>query len=58
MFIIWKKFRLRAGLKVLASKWSLLDLVWKGNDIADFTFRAVNLVSFLNTKIIVLKGGL
>lgn len=30
---------------------------WKGKDISNFNFRAVNLVSYLNTKIICYEGG-
>lgn len=29
---------------------------WKGKDISNFDFKAVNLVSFSNTEIIFLKG--
>lgn len=57
-----KKFKLIGGRRVLAIKWiffSRFGLKWKdckGKDISNFNFRHVNLVSFLNTRIIFLKG--
>lgn len=61
LFTIGTKVQLYSRFKSVSIKLnsSRFGLKWKGQkqkDISNFNFRAVNLVSFSNTKIIFLKG--